>query len=261
MLVSARFDPRELQGARSTVLDASTAIVIGALLCLAASTIFVLGRFTDIDLTLADALYDSAAGAFPWRHAWLTDMFSHRILKAGLTVLAALFIAAAIGDAIRPQVLRGRPRDRLRLRVIAWSAVLVPTVISLLKQNSDAHCPWDLARYGGAEPYVRLFDTLPLGALPGHCLPAGHASSALWLVSLAVLWLPGQERKAWRAAGAALALGLAVGWMQQMRGAHFLTHTLWSACIACGVVLALVMVLQSLAKPRPAAAAQCESGR
>jgi membrane-associated PAP2 superfamily phosphatase len=112
------------------------------------------------------------------------------------------------------------------LRVIAWSAALVPLVISLLKQNSDAHCPWDLARYGGAQPYVRPFDTLPLHALPGHCLPAGHASSALWLISLAVLWLPGEERKAWRAAGTALALGLAVGWMQQMRGAHFLTHTL-----------------------------------
>jgi membrane-associated PAP2 superfamily phosphatase len=208
------------------MLTTRTVLLGAALLCLAALSIFVLARFTDIDLVLADALYDRAAGAFPWRDAWLTDTFSHRILKAALTGLAAMCIAAAVGDAIWPQVLGGRSLFRLRLRVIAWSAALVPLVISLLKQNSDAHCPWDLARYGGAQPYVRPFDTLPLHALPGHCLPAGHASSALWLISLAVLWLPGEERKAWRAAGTALALGLAVGWMQQMRGAHFLTHTL-----------------------------------
>ena len=248
MPACAGADSSELHGAGSTVLRTRTAILIGALLCLAALTIFAMGRFTDIDLYLADALYDRAAATFPWRDAWLTDTFSHRIVKAALTVLGALFIAAAIGDATWPQVLQGRPMDRLRLRVIAWSAALVPTVISLLKQNSDAHCPWDLARYGGTEPYARLFETLPPGIVPGHCLPAGHASSALWLISLAVLWLPGQQRKAWRAAGSAVALGLAVGWMQQMRGAHFLTHTLWSVCIACGIVLALVMLLQSLAR-------------
>jgi membrane-associated PAP2 superfamily phosphatase len=33
--------------------------------------------------------------------------------------------------------------------------------------------------------------------------------------------------------------------MQQMRGAHFLTHTLWSAWIACAIVLLLVVLLQA----------------
>lgn len=236
------------------MLSTRAAILGSALLCLAALSIFALGRFTDVDLTLADALYDPTAGAFPWRDAWLTDMFSHRILKGGLTALAALFIAAAIGDAIWPHAALDRPLARLRLRIIAWSAAGVPLLISLLKQNSDAHCPWDLARYGGTQPYVRLFETLPLDVLPGHCLPAGHASSALWLISLAVLWLPGQPRKACRLAALAVALGLALGWMQQMRGAHFLTHTLWSVCIACGTVLALVMLLQGRAQPAPAPA-------
>nr|WP_267875196.1 phosphatase PAP2 family protein [Massilia sp. Leaf139] len=117
--------------------------------------------------------------------------------------------------------------------------------MSLLKQASDAHCPWDLAHYGGTEPYVRLFEALPPGVLPSHCLPAGHASSALWLVSLVTLSLPGPAGRSSLIWGLALAPGLVLGWMQQMRGAHFLTHTLWSAWIACAIVLALVTLLQA----------------
>jgi membrane-associated PAP2 superfamily phosphatase len=224
-------------------------------LAVAALLILALGRCTEVDLALADSMYDARAGAFPWRDAWLTVTFNHRIVKAALTALAALFIAAASCDAFFPQQWLDHGLGRLKLRVIACAAVLVPLAVGLLKQASDAHCPWDLARYGGTQPYTRLFGALSPDAFPGHCLPAGHASTALWMVSLAVLWLPGQTRKARDAAVAALALGCAVGWLQQMRGAHFLTHTLWSMWIACAVVLALVAALQAGAgRPRRAPA-------
>lgn len=209
-------------------------------LCACALLIYWLGTCTDIDLIVADAMFDPIAGAFPWRHAWLAETFNHRILKAVLSCAALALIAAACVDAVRPGK-RLNGLARVRLRVMAASAVLVPLAISLLKQNSTAHCPWDLARYGGAEPYARLFEALPPEVAPGHCLPAGHASSALWLVSLAVLWLPGQPRKAALAASLALAASFAVGWLQQLRGAHFLTHTLWSMWIACAIVHALLL--------------------
>jgi membrane-associated PAP2 superfamily phosphatase len=216
------------------LLDADASGRIVAILCWSALFIYWLGTCTDIDLRLADAMFDRASGVFPWRHAWLAETFNHRILKIALTLAGLGFIAAAFADAGR----------RAGLRVVAMSAVLVPLSTSMLKQNSVAHCPWNLARYGGAEPYARLFELLPPGAMPGHCLPAGHASSALWLVSVAVLWLPGEPRKALLAALLALGGGFAVGWMQQLRGAHFLTHTLWSMWIACAIVFALVQLVQ-----------------
>lgn len=227
-----------------------------AFLCagLLATALLILwiGRATNIDLMLADSMFDAGAKVFKWRHAWLTETFSHTILKALLTLAAAWFIVAAAWDTWRPRI--GRDAlDRMRLRIVGLSAVLVPLVISLLKQASIAHCPWDLTRYGGTEPYLRLFDTLPLGIPAGHCLPAGHASSALWLVSLCVYWLPGRPQGARRMALCALLLGGLVGWMQQLRGAHFLTHTLWSIWLACAVVLALVVALQRM--PRRSAGA------
>ena len=235
------------------LIGARRIAIASAWLLVCALVILWIGRATDIDLMLADAVYDTATGTFPWRHAWLTDTFSHVILKSLLTLAAAWFILAALYDAFRPGA--GRDAlDRLRLRVVGLSAVLVPLVISLLKQASVAHCPWDLARYGGDEPYLRLFDTLPLGMQAGHCLPAGHASTALWLVSLCVYWLPARPGAARRVAALALLLGAMVGWMQQLRGAHFLTHTLWSVWIACAVVLAIVAILQWPPLRRQAAA-------
>ncbi|WP_288379956.1 phosphatase PAP2 family protein [uncultured Massilia sp.] len=226
------------------MLERRTAWGMAAWLAVAAIAIFALGRWTNADLWLADRMYDPASGAFPWRESWLTLTFSHRIAKGALTLFALALIGATLFDAAWPQPALDAPLARLRLRVLAWSALLVPSAISLIKQNSSAHCPWDLARYGGAEPYVRLFDALPANVLPGHCFPAGHASSALWLVALAVLWLPGSPQRAWRAGGAGLSAGLFLGWMQQLRGAHFLSHTLWSAWIACAIVLLLVVLLQ-----------------
>ncbi len=78
--------------------------------------------------------------------------------------------------------------------------------------------------------------------------------AALWLVALCVYWLPARPGAARRAALLALLLGGLVGWMQQLRGAHFLTHTLWSIWIACAVVLAIVAVLQWRPLRREAAA-------
>ena len=231
--------------AAPALIGARSAWRIGAVLLAGAAFILWLGRCTDIDLMLADDFYDAGLHDFPWRHAWLTETFSHGILKMMLTLAAVCCILLALHDVARPQPGRS-PLQRLRLRVIGLSALLVPLVTSSLKQASVAHCPWDLARYGGSEPYLRLFDALPFGVQPGHCLPAGHASSALWLVSLCVLWLPERPRSALRALLAALAVGGAVGWLQQLRGAHFLTHTLWSVWIACAVLFTLLLCLQWL---------------
>lgn len=236
------------QGPELLVAGARGKIVAG--LAVSALAIVALGQFTDIDLRMADAAFDAVSGQFPWRHTWLAERFNHEILKGLLTLLGVGFIAAALLDAIRPLTRLSAVR-RLQLRVVACSALGVPLVISSLKQVSVSHCPWDLARYGGEHPYLRLLDALPAGVTPGHCLPAGHASSALWLLALAVYWLPAQGRMARGIAVAGLLFGALVGFVQQLRGAHFMTHTLWSMWISAAVVLGLVYLLQRLAASRP----------
>lgn len=74
----------------------------------------------------------------------------------------------------------------------------------------------------------------------GHCFPAGHASAGFSFVSG---WFAfrraGQRRLAGRWLGAALAAGLLLGLAQQARGAHFMSHTLWSAWLCWAVAWGL----------------------
>ncbi len=211
---------------------------IVAALVLSAAAILWLGQCTDIDMILARGLYDQAGRRFPWRHHWFAEGFNHGTLKVMLVMLAIGVVAAALGDVVRPR--RARPIwSRVRLRVVALSALLVPLIVTVLKRLSASHCPWDLQQFGGAEQYVRLLETAIAGAPAGHCMPGGHASSAMWLVSVAVFWLPHRPRMAALVAAIMLAFGGGVGWVQQMRGAHFLTHTLWTMWIACAVVSVL----------------------
>jgi membrane-associated PAP2 superfamily phosphatase len=215
-------------------------------LAVAALAIAALGAWTDVDLNLANAMYDRAHQAFPWRHTWFAEQFSHEIMKKVLLLAGSALIFAALVDLLRPFASWTR-LFRLQMRILATAAAAVPLVTSMLKRASASHCPWDLSQYGGDQPYVRLFDALPHGVLAGHCLPAGHAASALWLVAIGVFWLPGRPGRALAMSAAGLAAGVGLGWVQQMRGAHFLTHTLWSTWIACAVTLGLIALAQGLA--------------
>lgn len=226
------------------LLPPRAGIALLASLMAAALLILWIGACTDLDLRLAGAMYDARAHAFPWRHAWLTEKFGHGSLKLALTVLAAIAILPCAGELLsRKRYLR--PWWRSRLRLLAACATLIPAATSLLKQASKSHCPWDLERFGGSQPYYRLLDHVPAWVEAGKCLPGGHASTALWLVGIGVFWLPQRPRAALAASAVSLMFGLALGWLQQMRGAHFLTHTLWSAWIACAIA-AWLLWLQSL---------------
>lgn len=201
-----------------------------------------IGRYTHIDLRLADAMFSTADHVFSWKDNWFASVFMHRWVKyflivAGLAILGLLMVDFYCSS-------RWLNRDtRKKFAVAALSFIAVPTVISVIKSQSIHHCPWDLQRYGGYAPYLRLFDYLPDGVKAGHCFPAGHASSGLWLASFAVFWLPKRPRMALIVFIAGLTPGLILGWVQQMRGAHFLTHTLWSAWIASLVILILARLI------------------
>ena len=211
-----------------------------AALAVVAALLLALGEYTDIDAWLADAMFDRARGEFVWRHAWLAEVVLHDGLRRLLIAVGIGLIGATLLDAWRPFRQLDRV-DRLRLRVVALCAVAIPLTVATMKALSFSHCPWDLVRYGGAAVYVRLLEAAPAGAAPGRCFPAGHATSALWLAGLAVLWLPHAPKKALAAGLAGIGAGIALGVVQQARGAHFFSHTLWSAWIAVAIVVATVL--------------------
>lgn len=210
------------------------------LLLISASLLLLIGQYTDLDLTLADLYFDPAHQNFPWDNTWFGRDFMHGWVKKVVVWSGFAIIATALLDL----GLRFGWLDALRrtqLRVLALAAVLEPFVIRSLKNASALHCPWGVDRYGGKAPFLRLLDNIPPDWQAGHCFPAGHASAGMWLCALAVLWLPHSPRKALVAYLGGLGFGLLLGWVQQMRGQHFLTHTLWTAWIASALFALLLL--------------------
>lgn len=216
-----------------------------AILALSAAWLVWLGQATDVDLDLARLSYDASRGRFPLREAWFAKQLFHVYTRFVVVAFATGFFFCTLVDMVRPGEYWQRATG-WRIRMVASCAILVPATVSILKQFSRLHCPWDIALFGGAEPYFRLLDLIPQNISAGKCFPAGHASGGLWLASIMVFWLPGKPRTAWLVGMGMLSVGLLMGVIQQMRGAHFATHTLWSAWIAVAIVYLAYRVLRSV---------------
>jgi membrane-associated PAP2 superfamily phosphatase len=214
---------------------------LALLLCIALVLVFI-GRYTELDLALADHYYDAVAARFPGRDDWFFEFVMHHLAKALMIAVGMVSPLALLADRILGRTLLSNDTRRA-LWVVALSSVAIPVAISVTKHFSIHDCPWNLSRYGGFAPYLRIFDALPAGVSAGRCFPAGHASSALWLASACAFWLPAKPLRALAVFLAGLLPGLALGWVQQIRGAHFLTHTLWSLWIAALVILLLTRLI------------------
>jgi membrane-associated PAP2 superfamily phosphatase len=209
---------------------------------LVALVLVYIGLRTDIDLRLSDWMFDPALRIFPSENTWFAAVFMHRWVKYFFIALGLVLTAFLAIDLSRTKKLLTADQRR-KIVVIVLAFFTVPLVIGLMKSQSIHHCPWNVNRYGGFAPYLRIFDELPRNIKAGHCFPAGHASSALWIAAFCVFWFPRQPRAALAAFFLLLTPGLALGWVQQMRGAHFLTHTLWSAWIAGFIIFLLARLI------------------
>lgn len=179
---------------------------------------------TSIDLALARMAYDPLLGTFPLREHLLTTRIAHD----GVKVAAAVVFGWILASIWRPIGLLSRlDRPRRVYLFVAVASCLV--VVAALKRGSALHCPWGLLEFGGSHPYLRLFGPVPPGWQRGSCFPAGHALSAFAYIGGYFAWRDVDRRiaRAWLIA--VLVAGAAAGVSQQLRGAHFLSHTLWTA--------------------------------
>ena len=128
---------------------------------------------------------------------------------------------------------------RKGLLYLVASTLLAGVVINILKEFTHVDCPWDLLRYGGDRPYVPIFSAHPGNFEAGACFPAGHASAAYAWLGVYYFCLILLPRWRFRALAAVLGAGLLFGFSQQLRGAHFLSHDLWTLGICWAIASGL----------------------
>lgn len=211
----------------------------------------LLSSLTRFDLRLADALYAWQGGTWSLRTSFLTQQVLH-VAARDASVVAWIVVVIALASACSNARWCAWRRP---LACLALSVLLSTLLVAWVKSWSNVDCPWDLARYGGRHAYVDLFAARPAAWSAGRCFPAGHASAGYaWMATYFLLL---SMRPAWRRYGlaAGITLGLAFGFAQQLRGAHFLSHDLWTAALCWLVAVAVHAVARQPLRPRDAAMA------
>jgi membrane-associated PAP2 superfamily phosphatase len=187
---------------------------------------------TGLDLALA-RLAGTPMG-FPWRN----DGFLVHVMHEGARSLSWLLLIALLAAIRWPVGVLRRLRMRVRAQ-LALSVLAGVLVVSPFKQASATSCPWDLKAFGGVADYVSHWAWGVRDGGPGGCFPAGHASAGFAYVAgwFVLRRVSPSAARAWL--GCALVAGLLLGLAQQQRGAHYMSHTLWTAwlCWTTGFVV------------------------
>ncbi len=190
-------------------------------------------------------------------HAWFFDTSSGKWLGTGAGVwwardvlhsggrwlvrAVAAFALAGWGLSFAMSSLRPGRRGAGFIVLAMMSSTLI---VGGLKSVTNVDCPWDLAGFGGHNPYVALFADRPDALSRARCFPGAHSSSGFALVCFYFVYVDRSPRLArWLLAGA-IAVGVAFSIGQEARGAHFLSHDLTSAAIVWFVQLGMYVWLR-----------------
>ena len=191
---------------------------------------------TPLDLWLAHA--SGSATGFALRDNW----FLYHVLHEGGRY-ASWFLVLCLCLAVWwPVGIMRRLEGRQRLQ-LPVSTLLALLAVSAAKSLTGISCPWDLAEFGGVARYASHWtQMLQADGGGGRCFPAGHASAGFAFMGGWFAFRRRSPRIAWVWLGAAMAAGFTFGIAQQVRGAHFMSHTLWTAWL-CWAVAWLVDAL------------------
>jgi len=202
-------------------------------------------------LDLATARLFGSATGFPGKLHW----FWHGVMHEPMRNLGWLLELTLLAALIRPfGIFKQLPVER-RLQ-LALTPLLALIMVAGNKAHSLTSCPSDLQEFGGVATYVSHWALGVADGGRGGCFPAGHASAGFAFVAGFFVFRNTLPRLATRWLMGALLAGLMLGLAQQVRGAHYLSHTLWTAllCWFTAAVMDAVVSQWIAQRPSPAPA-------
>lgn len=179
-----------------------------------------------LDLWLADRWFAMEGGEWSLKSHWLTSDLIHHY---GKQMVIAIAMVLPVLLLVSFRIKRLRPWRR-PVGYLLTCMLVLPGFIAGLKRFSTVPCPWSLERYGGVMEYRHSLEYALAYGAGGNCFPAGHASGGFVLIALYFATF-GRVQRSWPL----LLPGLFIGWVfalgQQARGAHFLSHDLWTLSV------------------------------
>ncbi len=188
---------------------------------------------TSVDLWLQDFFFNFSTGS------WLVDKDAlglkwifYKGAKGVIIVFTLSLLILALGPRRWREHFNIPEPARARLLVVVLSVIITPTLIGQIKHYTWVACPWDIQRYGGDLPYLKVMEPYPPGTRPEVLIasfPAAHPSGGFALLALAGLAVTRRRQLLGIAAG--LGMGGIMGLYQMAKGAHYLSHVLISALL------------------------------
>lgn len=175
---------------------------------------------SNLDLTLISPWVDSA-GQFPFKDSWFLATLNHRYVKNIIILIYCFYFFTWIAS-FKFKKLKPLRHD---YAYFFFASMLCTILIGFIKAHSAHACPWDMT-----VPTNTGF-TWNFSAIDGHCFPGGHASTGFALMTGYFVYFKSNTKRAYFFLITGLILGFTMGWAQMMRGAHFLSHNLWTAWI------------------------------
>lgn len=205
-------------------------------------SIIVLNQFFPVNGTVDHWFIQpwvSSDGSFPYRENWWLTTIAHNWVKYFILGIVLIYIIQFVGSFFIHTW-----RDKRWISGYVLLAMLCSsTLVGTLKSMSEHACPWSLAQ-PSSDGIMWLSHTLSLG----KCFPGGHSSAGFGLMALFFAYHLQAPKKARLYLLAALVLGSGMGWTQMMRGAHFLSHNLWTLWFTWLVNVVLYFGYQSWMK-------------
>jgi membrane-associated PAP2 superfamily phosphatase len=202
---------------------------------LAGLLLIIFWDLSGLDWAVSSAI--ATPQGFPWReHPWARGAYELSRVGAGLLLLGLVMTALRMpAHGTGPR----RSERWLWVGCVVACWLLVPA----WKRASLTSCPWDQSAFGGVATLVSHWRWGVADGGHGRCFPSGHATTALAFLGQVVLWRRHDPVRARVWLVAVLVAGLAVGGLQVVRGAHYVSHVLWSAW-GCWALLCLVAAAQ-----------------
>lgn len=191
----------------------------------------------DVDRILADYFYVIQGNDWAWKSSWLAETVFHKGGRALSLFLALISLTLLIAAYLhRSLAVHKKPLLYLFLATIGSSLL-----VSFFKAALAVSCPWEFDRYGGNLVYSTVIEQLFVRNGDG-CFPAGQASAGYAWISCYFFGLYYQSK--WRFAGLAIPIisGIILGVAQQIRGAHFISHDVWTLAICWFYSFALFLL-------------------
>jgi len=186
--------------------------------------LFLLLAWDHSGLDLSMARWFGSATGFPLENHW----FWRGILHDGMRPLPWLLELGLLLAIVRP-VGALTQLSALRRSQFALTTLVALLVVSSIKLHSRTSCPSSLQEFGGMASYVSHWAWGIRDGGDGNCFPAGHASAGFAFLGGFFAFRHRLPATAARWLAGAMLTGLLLGVAQQLRGAHYMSHTFWTA--------------------------------